>query len=76
MGQNPNPPFRPLCQLWPAADITPQMLTPLGAMSRREQVHTARLFDHLVGDNDCVRNYRRPRLRSLKSTRILAGVKR
>jgi len=22
-GLNPNPPFRPLCQFWPAADITP-----------------------------------------------------
>src|SRR6516162_10212395 len=29
--QNPNPPSRPLCQLWPAADITPLGLPPLCA---------------------------------------------
>ena len=37
-GQNEKPPFSDLCQLPPAADITPQMLTPLGANNRREQV--------------------------------------
>jgi len=32
MGQNEKPPVSGLCQLTPAAaDITPQMLTPLGA---------------------------------------------
>ena len=46
LGQNPNPPFWALCQLPPAADITPQMLTPLGATSGPEQVQqTASLFD-------------------------------
>jgi hypothetical protein len=28
---DPNPPFRPLCQLWPTADITPLGLSPLCA---------------------------------------------
>ena len=30
----PNPPFRPLCQLWPATDITPLGLPPLCAQQR------------------------------------------
>ena len=38
-----------LCQLTPAADIAPQMLTPLGAKSGCEQVQQDALFDHLVG---------------------------
>ena len=37
-GQNEKPPFSGLCQLPPAADITPQMLTPLGANCSPEQV--------------------------------------
>src|SRR5262249_3105758 len=38
-------------QLSPAADITPQMLTLLGAKSRREQVQqTVSLFDYFVGE--------------------------
>ena len=39
--------------LTPAADITPQMLTPLGAMSRlHAPQQIATLFDHLVGAGD------------------------
>ena len=34
MDQNENSPILGLCQLPPAADITPQMLTPLGAKER------------------------------------------
>jgi hypothetical protein len=51
VGHNEKSPFSALCQLPPAADITTQMLTPLGAQQRTHAVQqNPSSFDHVIGD--------------------------